>query len=156
MKEYDLDNFKIEVERYYKNIGDTYCPYFKDNIAFNQKGLKHIKFKSDGEARSRSDQFIRLKNIKFAKSIVSKSSTLQEFRSEPGFVGIKTHGRREKVLKQINYYGFISIVKDGKYAKRFRIIIRQIEGGNKHFYSIIPFWKRGKGVIMYYKDISKH
>jgi hypothetical protein len=30
---------KEEAESFYKQIGEIYCPYFKEKIAFNAKGL---------------------------------------------------------------------------------------------------------------------
>lgn len=40
---------------------------------------------------------------------------------------------------EVEYYGFVAIVNDA----RLKIIVKQIKGGEKYFWSLIPFWKRG-------------
>jgi hypothetical protein len=37
----------------------------------------------------------------------------------------------------VRYYGFIAILE----KVRIKVIIKEVEGGNKFFWSIIPFWK---------------
>jgi len=51
MGDIDLEKFdkaKKEAENLYKSIGEVYCPYFKEKISFNVKGLEHIKFINRG------------------------------------------------------------------------------------------------------------
>jgi len=145
----NLEKTKERAEKTYKEIGKVFCPYFNEEIAFNSKGLKHIKFKKEKEARNRHDQYIRLKNIHLVPEIIKKSHTLQEARKERGFVQIKTNSRKEKILKDIRYYGFIAIIKERNFQKRLKIIVREVEGGQKHFWSIVPFWKNNKEIKLY-------
>jgi len=149
MPDRNLEKIKQQAEKFYKSVKSVECPYFKESIAFNAKGLRHIKFKRDREARKRQDQFVRLKEIRHAPAILKKSHTLQEIRREQGFVEVKTNKRKERVLKPITYYGFVAIVKDGRYEKRFKVIVKQIEGGQKHFWSIIPFWKSNREIKLH-------
>ncbi len=53
--EQNFQKVKDEAEEFYKTIGDIKCPYFNEKIAFNAKGLRHLKFKSDQKARLRHD-----------------------------------------------------------------------------------------------------
>lgn len=151
----NLNKVIDEANIFYREIKKVYCPYFRENIFFNNKGIKHIKFKSEGRARERKDQYIRLKNIQLAPLIIKKSSTVQEIHNKKIFVNVKTNKRREKILKQAIYYGFVAIIDDGNFRKRLKIIVRQIEGGNKHFWSIIPFWSSNKGLKLYSGDLEK-
>ncbi len=65
------ENF-IEIEKradeFYHSINEVYSPYFNEKIAFNSKGFKHLKFKSDRQARPRKDQYSRLKLLSLAPS----------------------------------------------------------------------------------------
>ena len=79
----NLEKIKKNVEKEYKKIKKVFCPYFSEKISFNRRGLKHIKFKKEKEARNRQDQYIRLKNLYLAPKIISKSHTLQETRTNP-------------------------------------------------------------------------
>ena len=41
-----FNKLKLKSEEFYKSIGEVHCPYFKEKIIFNAKGLEHLKFKS--------------------------------------------------------------------------------------------------------------
>jgi len=140
IKQENFDVVKIEAEEFYKNIGEIYCPYLKDKISFNTKGLEHIKFKERGKARVILDQYIRLKLLKLAPKIISASNTLQEYFETKKFEKVNINSRWENRMVEITYYGFIAIINQS----RIKIIIKQISGGNKFFWSLIPFWKNDK------------
>ena len=57
----DFEELKQKAEELYTKIDSVRCPYFGETIAFNAKGIRHLKFKSDQQARSREDQYSRLK-----------------------------------------------------------------------------------------------
>ena len=151
----NLEKIINKAEKIYKKIEKVYCPYFKEGVSFNDKGIKHLKFKSEGKARERKDQYMRLKNIHLAPLIIQKSSTIQEIHSKKIFVKVRTNTRKEVILKQATYYGFIAIIEDGNFNKRVKIVIRQIEGGNKHFWSIIPFWKSNKELKLFSGNLEE-
>jgi len=50
--EAEFEKIRDQAEEFYKTIGQIYCPYFGAPVAFNAKGLRHLKFKSDQQARS--------------------------------------------------------------------------------------------------------
>jgi len=152
------DNFKKirhKAEFVYKSIKNIKCPYFNEEILFNSRGLEHLKFKSKYKVRERKDAYIRLKNIHLAPKILTSSCTLQEKQTKKIFIEIKTNSRHEKVLKKFDYYGFISIVKDFNYEKRLKVVVRQVDGGQKHFWSIIPYWKSNKELKMYSGNLEE-
>lgn len=131
---------KLEAERMYKRFESIFCPYLKEYVAFNSRGLEHIKFKGRGHARSHQDQYIRLRSISLAPKILSLSHTLQGYFESHELVLTKTKNRREKIAKKVIYYEFVSVVQN----VRIRIIVRAPEGEQKYFWSIIPFWKTDK------------
>lgn len=45
----------------------------------------------------------------------------------------------------VRYYGFVAITDNLR--TKVKIIIKEIEGGKKFFWSIIPFWKAKKDEI---------
>ncbi len=122
----------------YKSIEKILCPYFGEVINFNSKGLNHIKFTGQGKARAEGDQKVRIRHIKYAPLILSNSHTLQ---------GIMTMKKDERVRKEgltsyknveVLYYEFIAVIEN----KRFKVIVKQVSGGSKFFWSIIPYWKK--------------
>jgi len=134
--EEDFQKVKNEAEEFYKTIGDVYCPYFKEKIAFNIKGLKHLKFKSDRQARPRKDQYSRLRLIRLAPEVLKQSHTLQGTWQIRRFEDQKTNNRWEQIMKEVTYYEFIAVVN----TVRVKVIIKEVLGGEKHFWSVIPFW----------------
>ncbi len=134
--EHDFQKIKDEADCLYKTIGEIYCPYFKEKIAFNVKGLKHLKFKSDRQARPLKDQYSRLKLIRFAPEILKQSHTLQGVWQIKRFEFQKTNSRWEQTVRDVKYYEFIAVTEN----IRIKVIIKEVLGGEKHFWSVIPFW----------------
>ena len=46
-----FEKARIEAEEFYKKIGYVRCPFFKEYVAFNAKGIEHIKFNRIRQAR---------------------------------------------------------------------------------------------------------
>lgn len=122
-------------EALYKSIGNIYCPYFREKIAFNSQGLDHLKYKERDKKRHIRDQFVRFKLIRFASEIISKSHTLQGIFETNKFENIRISNRTDIILVAITYYEFIAVIN----KNRIKIIIKQIKDGEKFFWSIIPF-----------------
>ncbi|MEK7089006.1 MAG: hypothetical protein AAB913_02660 [Patescibacteria group bacterium] len=127
---------KEKGEELYKTISEVYCPYFKEKISFRAQGLEHLKFKSRNKARLEQDQYMRFKLLNLVPEILKLSYTLQGIFETKKFERIRVYNRTDTILKSVNYYEFIAIIK----RNRIRIIIKQIDGGEKFFWSIIPFW----------------
>lgn len=131
---------KKEAEAFYKKTGNVYCPYFKESVAFNAKGLAHIKFKSWNKARTRLDQYMRLRLIELAPKVLKLSHTLQGVSRTKSFEKTKINKRWDRVMRDVSYYEFVAVINDC----RIRIIVKQIGQGQKYFWSIIPFWRADK------------
>jgi len=138
--EKDFNKTKKDTEAFYKKIGSVKCPYFKDRIAFNAKGLKHLKFKSNQKARTKNDQYSRLKLLYFAPQVLKESHTLQGIWQTKKFERQKTSGEWKYFMKDIIFYEFIAILDN----IRLKVIIKNVIGGEKHFLSVIPYWRIDK------------
>ncbi len=138
-----FDKLKKDREGFYKTIKEVHCPYFKEKVAFNAKGLDHIKFKEWDKARLIREQYARFKLLKFAPEIIKNSHTLQEFHETKRLERQKINSRWERRALIVRYYGFVAIIR----RFRLKIIIKEVEGGKKFFWSIIPFWKAKKNFI---------
>lgn len=138
--EKQFEDIKSRAEADYGLIGEVWCPYFQEKVAFNAKGLEHLKFKKKNHARSRDDQYTRFRILGLAPKVTELSKTLQGISYTKNFESVRSHGRTDIVLKTVSYYEFIAILKD----KRVRVVVKQVEDGPKYFWSIIPFWKTDK------------
>ncbi len=135
-----FNNLKFKNEELYKSIGEVYCPYFKENITFNTKGLEHLKFKSKNHARSQDDQYIRLKLLHLAPKILKMTTTIQGFSERKVFELNRSNHRNEKILVEVVYYEFVAVIEEF----RVRVIIKKVGTAPKYFWSIIPHWKVDK------------
>ncbi|MFZ2072802.1 MAG: hypothetical protein WAV10_03965 [Minisyncoccia bacterium] len=154
MMEFTFEKFnevKREAEDSYNKIGSIYSSYFKEKINFNTKGLDHLIFKTWNKARPITDQFSRLRHLKLAPEVISQSKTLQGIWTTQKFERVKKGtGGWQKLLKLITYYEFIAVMESHGSKVRVKVIVKQIEGGEKFFFSIIPFWgsnKKGERIM---------
>ena len=135
--EKDFEKVSTDVEAFYATIGEIRCPYFDEKIVFNAAGFKHLKFKSDTVARSRSEQYARLKLLTLAPQVLSLSRTVQGIWETKHFERVRVHSRTDTILKPVSYYEFIAVLEN----VRVKVVVKQVDGGQKFFWSIIPYWK---------------
>ena len=133
----EFERVKRRAEDFYKTIGDVHCPYFKEAVHFNVAGLDHVKFKDWRKVRSSKDLFMRLKLLHLAPEVIKLSRTVQGISETKEFVRRKVHSRWDTVLTIITYYEFVAVLEN----RRVRVVVRHLAGGEKHFWSIQPFWK---------------
>jgi hypothetical protein len=136
----EFEQAKQEAESMYAKIGEVQCPYLGAKVAFNAKGLDHLKMKRWNHARSRSDQYVRLKLLHLAPEIIKKSHTLQGLDEGKKFERIKVHSRWEEKMIFVQYFEFIAVIKN----RRMRIIVKKVDDGPYYFWSIVPYWKQGE------------
>ena len=140
MNDQTFDALKKKAEQGYRSVGDVLCPYLSVPVRFNREGLEHVLFKGRGRARPRTQQETRLQLLHYAPKVIRQSHTVQGVYPTVSFVDVRRNNRRDRVRKEVTYYEFIAVVD----KIRIRVIVRQIQGGEPHFWSIIPYWK-GKG-----------
>jgi hypothetical protein len=132
----DFDAVKAKAEALYSTIGSVRTPYFKETVAFNAKGIRHLKFKSDEVARPSKDQYPRLKLLRLAPEVLKLSHTVQGIWQTKQFEREKTNGRWERTLRDVTFYEFLAVID----KVRVKVIVKEV-GGEKYFWSIIPFWR---------------
>jgi hypothetical protein len=132
----DFEQIKEKGEEIYKNFPDTYCPYLKQKISFNAQGIEHLKFKRRDKARLIQDQYMRFKLIRLAPEVLINSKTVQGILETKKFEKVRVNSRTDIILKPVNYFEFIAVIK----RNRVKVIIKQIDGGEMFFWSLIPFW----------------
>lgn len=132
----DFEKIKTEAEKLYKDSKEVYCPYFKEKIFFNAKGLEHLKFKRRDKARSEKDQYMIFKLLNLAPEILKLSHTLQGVWETKKLEKVRIYSRNDIILKPVIYFEFIAVVK----RNRIKVIIKEVDNGEKFFWSIIPFW----------------
>ncbi|MEK7463019.1 MAG: hypothetical protein AAB621_01480 [Patescibacteria group bacterium] len=136
----DFDEVIIKGEETYKTFSPIRCPYLESEVHFNAQGLEHLKFKRRGQARSLHDQHMRFKLLKLAPDVLKLSRTVQGIWETKHFERVRVHSRTDTILKPVIYYEFIAILN----RIRIKVVVKQIDNGEKFFWSIIPFWGMNK------------
>jgi len=131
---------KKKTKELYDGIDKIKCPYLKDYVYFNKEGWDHLLSKTWNRGRSIVEQYTRLRLFPLVPKIIARANTLQEYDEEKMMVRQKINSRWERRLKLVRYYVFIAIEK----TIRLKIVIKEIDGGNKFFYSLFPSWKISK------------
>ena len=155
MMEFTIEKFnevKNLAEDFYKKIGKVRCPYFAGDVHFNVKGWDHLVFKSWNNTRIVNDQFARFRHIKLAPEIIGQSKTLQGIWTTKKIERVKVNSRWDKVMKVITYYEFIAVMESRGSKIRVKVIVKEVGGGEKFFWSLIPFWGTNKNTnerVMY-------
>ena len=98
--------------------------------------MEHLKFKQHRKARPQQDQYMRFKLLHLAPTVLKASATLQGVWETKNFERIRIHSRTELVLKNVTYYEFVAVIE----KIRVKVIVKEVEKGNKYFWSIIPYW----------------
>lgn len=132
----EFEKIKNDAEKLYGTFDLIYCPYFAEKISFNAKGLRHLKFKYDQQARAQKDQYPRLKLLHPAPQVLSKSHTLQGIWKTKQFERNKENSQWKYIMKEVIFYEFIAVLEN----VRVKVIVKEVVGGERHFWSIIPYW----------------
>ena len=74
---------------------------------------------------------------------LKSSHTVQGILETKKLERIRINSRTDTVLKPVVYYEFIAVIK----RNRVKIIVKQIDGGQKFFWSLIPFWGMNKNTM---------
>ncbi len=110
----DYEAVKKEAKEFYDKIGRVWCPAFNDYVAFRKAGFRHLSWKG-GVFRFKGEQRRRFAVLPSAVDILQKKN------SEPVY---KKEGNAE-------FWAFTGQQDEAT----VRVIIRQINGGEKHFFS---------------------
>jgi hypothetical protein len=102
-------------------------------VYFNSKGLSHLFYKGAAKTSSRPEQeaSVRVNLLPHALKVLEKMPFPQE---ESSLTDIK--GR------VCVYFAFEAVVDN----RRVKVIVRQVGNGRKHFWSVIPAWRKIRGV----------
>lgn len=109
---------------YYQNLKPTISPALKQSVVFNRYGWKHLIYDSQDHRRNNKVIELRLFLLRDARHIIStlKNPVISSISTNP------------VTNEQTKYYEICD--KSRRTGKFVKVIIRQINNGNYHFFSI--------------------
>lgn len=122
-----MTTLKDEIYKIYKKVKVIRNYTIKQNVVFNRYGWIHLSHDSRGHRRSSKDRKLRLNLFKYAHEVVRNSKNI--IKETEGKVKSKRGQERS-----VKYYEIASTCNNGK--SHITIIVRKIENGKSHFWSI--------------------
>lgn len=125
-----INTLKKQVKKLFsQNRKISSLAFGSEILTFNAKGINHLFYKNPRNIRNIKEIETRINLIPSAIKLIKIMPVFQEQSSFKTLSG-----------EEINYWSFEGVI-DGK---RIKVIIRQIGNGNKHFWSVIPNWRRDR------------
>lgn len=129
--EENYEEAKRKAKELYSKIGSVWCPALGQRINFNRVGFQHL-LQKERKFRPKSERLRRFALLPYAKEIVS------DYRGSIVYEKRKVFRRREidgedTSVASIMYFWAFADEWDGR---RIKLVIRQVDGGEKHFFSI--------------------
>jgi hypothetical protein len=115
-----------KAKKEYKKIGFVKCPAFNnERVYFTRHGFHHL-IRKGKRLRKIDEQIKRLGLLKYAPLIISSSKGFKDFNKNKEL-------NNEKIKKSADFWSLSQIFNKIEII----VVIRQIKGSNKHFFSIM-------------------
>lgn len=138
-----MTRLKLQAKEIFSTVRYVECPAFhNEKIIFNAKGLSHLFYKGARKVQTRMKEqvHIRIKLLPFAIQLLKIMPVYQE-EAVYTFKG-----------KAYRFWAFEGVIEEW----RIKVIVRQVGNGAKHFWSVIPSWKKvGRFVRNAKSDLTK-
>jgi hypothetical protein len=127
----NYEKAKREARAAYRNTGAAWSPAFQCHIAFNVAGFHHILWKQN-ERRSKREQIRRFALLCRAKPIIEQTKNVATHRQTTVLHIARRRGKKKTRVLKADFWSLVQKSRDITVT----VVIRQLEGGQKHFFSI--------------------
>lgn len=135
-KAVNIDRIRAKAKAKYDALGIVRCPALSGKVHFTSEGFNHLRYAGKRE-RPINVQVMKLSLVGYINEILSITTTIQEHDERRELIHKKRYKKLSKEWSTIRYWGFVAIIRD----KRIKVVVRQIDDGAFHFWSVIPAWK---------------
>lgn len=115
----------------YVRIGHIWCPALKDHIAFDDAGFHHLIWKNR-KHRSRTEQKRRFRLLPSAERVIAQTKLSIAYQEREIMFLKKKYGEAKIEAAHASFWG----LKEERDDQTITVVIRQVDSGDKHFYSI--------------------
>lgn len=125
--------FKNQIRKIFDDTKEISCPAFPgEKVVFNAKGINHLLYKGN---RSKRDISRIQTNIRLLPSAIKVLRLMPFFQEESCY-------KKDEIIYK--YWAFEAVIEE----RRVKVVIRQIGNGQKHFWSVIPAWRKDRFGIL--------
>ena len=135
MKTWNLgyEKSKKKAKDIYSEIGRVICPALgEEYVVFNRLGFNHLVRKGR-IPRTKNEQKRRFVLLVYIENVIKNPEALIEYRESVIKEKVNRHGEKVLMEYKAKFWTFVENIKDCK----IKIVIRQLDGGNKHFFSVM-------------------
>lgn len=128
-----MTKYKDQIKKFFNQHGEIVCPAFpNEKIIFNAKGINHLIYKGNRSRREESRIFANIRLLPLAVKTLHAMPLWQEENS---------YAKDGTLYK---FWCFEAVVDN----RRIKVIVRQVGNGKKHFWSVIPAWRKDRyGIV---------
>ena len=128
-----MKKYKEQLKIIFQQTKSISCSAFKgETVYFNAKGINHLIYKG---SRSRRDENRINANIRLLPRAIKLLKLSTFWQEENFYVKDKTNYK---------FWAFEAVIDD----RRIKAIVRQVGKGRKHFWSVIPAWRKDRfGIV---------
>jgi hypothetical protein len=124
---------KEKAKKTYSGIGAIKCPALGgDHIFFGRFGFNHL-IRKGRIPRTRNEQKRRFTLIPHIEKILKNPKAIIVYRKETIKEKVDRHGQKILIESVAHFWAFVEKIEDCN----VKVVIRQLEGGDKHFFSIM-------------------
>lgn len=124
---------KEKAKQIYSKIGSIRCPALADDyVTFSRSGLNHLMRKGR-IPRTRSEQKRRFTLLTYIEKIIKNPKAFIIYRKNVVKEKVNRHGEKVLLESTARFWTFIEKIDDCN----IKIIIRQLNNGGKHFFSVM-------------------
>ncbi len=124
--------YKNQIRVIFVENKKLFSPAFNSKIIFNAKGINHLLYKGNRSRRDIERIEINLKLLPRAVKLLSEATFWQE----------ESNYKTEDIFYK--FWAFEAVVEE----RRIKVIVRQVGNGIKHFWSVIPAWRKDRfGIV---------
>lgn len=128
-----MKKYKDKIRLIFRQTKEISCPAFNgEKIVFNAKGINHLIYKGNRSRRDRARIQTNFRLLPRAIKILQSSVFFQEE---------SFYERNGRIYR---FWAFEAVVDN----RRIKVIVRQIGKSRKHFWSVIPAWRKNRYGIL--------
>lgn len=128
-----MNTYKKQIKTIFDQNKEISCPVFpNEKVILNAKGINHLIYKGNRSRRETERILTNIRLLPSAIKVLKYATFLQE--------------ESDYIKDDIKYFfwTFEAVVD----SRRIKVIVRQIGKGKKHFWSVIPAWRKDRYGIL--------
>jgi hypothetical protein len=124
----NYEEMRRKAKEFYGKISHVWCPALNDEVTFNTAGFHHLIWKQ-GKKRKKAEQIKRFTLVPDIRAIIGDATNIVAHRQTTMPYSTYHRGKRKTKIVGAEFWEL-------RNNKGITVIVRQMKGGAKHFFSV--------------------